>query len=64
MSGTITPAAGVSDNVGVVGVQFKMDDVNYGPELTSSPFSVTWDTRTVTNGCHIVTAVAETPQET
>jgi hypothetical protein len=58
MSGTITPAAGVSDNVGVVGVQFKMDDVNYGPELTSSPFSVTWDTRTVTNGCHIVTAVA------
>ena len=36
-------AATASDNVGVVGVQFKLDGVNLGTEDTSTPYEVTWD---------------------
>ena len=50
--------ASASDNVGVVGVQFKLDGANLGAEDTTSPYSVTWDTATVANGTHTLTAVA------
>src|SRR5262249_27577767 len=59
VSGTITVSANASDNVGVVGVQFKLDDVvNLGAEDTASPYSVTWNTVSATNGNHTLTAVA------
>src|SRR5262249_18613675 len=58
VSGTITVSANASDNVGVVGVQFKLDGANLGAEDTASPYSVTWNTTTVTNGSHTLTAVA------
>jgi len=44
--------------VGVVGVQFKLDGANVGAEDTSSPFSISWNTTTATNGSHSLTAVA------
>ena len=58
VSGSITVTASASDNVGVVGVQFRVDGVNFGTEDTSAPYSRTWDSSTVGNGTHSLTAVA------
>lgn len=55
---SVTVSATASDNVGVVGVQFKLDCTNLGAEDTTSPYSVTWDSTTVTNSVHTITAVA------
>ncbi len=54
----VTISATASDNVGVVGVQFKVDGANVGPEDTSSPYSATWNTTSTANGSHTLTAVA------
>src|SRR5207249_4920722 len=48
-SGTITVAATALDNVGVVGVQFKLDSANLGPEDTTNTYSLSWDTTAVSN---------------
>ena len=58
-SGTITVAATASDNVGVTSVQFQLDGVNLGTADTTSPYGVTWNTASVTNGTHTLTAVAK-----
>src|SRR5947208_6092354 len=58
VSGTITVTASASDNVGVVGVQFLLDGLNGGAEDTTSPYSVSWNTTTSSNGSHTITAVA------
>jgi hypothetical protein len=50
--------ATASDNVGVAGVQFKVDGTNVGAEDTVSPYTVNWDTSAASNGTHSVTAVA------
>jgi hypothetical protein len=50
--------ANASDNVGVVGVQFKRDGANLGAEDTSAPYSIDWNTATASNGGHSLTAVA------
>ncbi len=55
---SVTVSANASDNIGVAGVQFKLDGVNIGSEDTSSPYSITWNTTTATNGSHTITAVA------
>lgn len=64
ISGTVVISATVSDPStpgetasGVAGVQFKVDDVNFGPEDTASPYSVPWDTNAMANGGHTVAAV-------
>jgi hypothetical protein len=58
VSGTTAVTANASDNVGVVGVQFKLDGTNLGSEDTASPYSVSWNTLNATNGTHTLTAVA------
>ena len=58
VSGSVTVAANAADNVGVVGVQFKLDGANLGTEDTASPYSTTWNTATSANGSHTLTAVA------
>ncbi|HBV33037.1 TPA: hypothetical protein DIC39_00030 [Patescibacteria group bacterium] len=58
VSGTITLTATASDNVGVVGVQFKVDDQNIASEDVTSPYSVNWDSALVADGSHTVSAVA------
>src|SRR5262249_27368733 len=58
VSGTTTVSANASDDVGVVGVQFKVDGTNIGAEDTTAPYSVSWNTTTVGNGSHTLTAVA------
>ncbi len=54
----VTVSATASDNVGVVGVQFKLDGANLGAEDTSSPYSISWDSTTASNGSHAITATA------
>src|SRR5439155_12715262 len=54
----VTVSASAADNVGVVGVQFKLDGVNLGAEVTTAPYSISWNTTTVSSGAHSVTAVA------
>lgn len=56
--GAVTVAASATDNVGVVGVQFKLDGNNLGAEDTSAPFSVSWDSTLAANGPHTLSAVA------
>ena len=58
VSGTITVAAAASDNVGVVGVQFKLDGANLGAEDASAPYSTSWNTTSVADGNHTLTATA------
>jgi hypothetical protein len=58
VSGSISVAANASDNVGVAGVQFKVDGNNLGSEDTSSPYSANLDTTALVNGNHTLTAVA------
>jgi chitodextrinase len=58
LTGSVTVSANASDNVGVVGVQFMVDSSNLGAEVTASPYTITWDTSTATNGTHTLTARA------
>ena len=58
VSGSVAVSATASDNVGVAGVQFRVDGVTVGAEDTSSPYSITWNTATAGNGSHTVTAIA------
>jgi len=58
VSGSVTVSASASDNVGIVGVQFRVDGVNFGTEDTRAAYSRTWDSLTVGNGTHSLTAVA------
>src|SRR5207244_4194616 len=59
VSATITVSATASDNVGVAGVQFKLDGANLGAEdTTASPYSTSWNTTAASNGSHTLTAVA------
>jgi hypothetical protein len=59
VSGTSsTVSASASDNVGIAGVQFRLDGANLGSEDTSSPFSTTWNTTNAANGTHTLSAVA------
>jgi len=58
VSGTITVSANASDDVGVAGVQFKLDSANLSTEDTTSPYSISWDTTLTSNGSHTLTATA------
>src|SRR5882762_3579413 len=58
VSGTVTVTANASDNVGVAGVQFLLDGLNVGAEVTAAPYSAPWDTTTASRGSHTLTAVA------
>jgi subtilisin family serine protease len=51
-------AANASDNVGVAGVQFKLDGADLGAEDTAPPYTLTWDTTGASDGAHTLTAVA------
>jgi hypothetical protein len=58
VSGAVALSAAASDNVGVVGVQFKVDGANVGTEDTTAPYDTLWDSTTVANGPHTLTALA------
>jgi len=58
VTGAISVAASASDDVGVAGVQFKLDGANLGAEVTSPPYYVVWNTTSAANGNHSITAIA------
>jgi hypothetical protein len=58
LSGTTTLVATASDNVGVAGVQFQIDGAPAGPERLSPPYRLDWDSTTVSDGTHTITASA------
>src|SRR2546426_2290253 len=58
VAGTISVMASASDNVGVAGVQFLLDGLNTGAEVTAAPYWVSWTPPPASNGSHSLTAVA------
>jgi Bacterial Ig domain len=58
VSGTVALTSTATDNVGVVGVQFFVDGVAFGAELTSAPYTRAWSTTIVANGSHTVSVTA------
>ena len=58
VSGTITVTASVSANAN--SVQFMVDGISAGPAVTSAPFGFSLNTTTLSNGSHLLTAVAST----
>lgn len=59
VAGTVNLAATASDNVGVAGVKFLLDgNTLIGVEDTTSPYGVSWNTTTASNGAHSLTAQA------
>ena len=55
---SVTVSANASANAGIAGVQFKLDGADLGVEDTTAPYVVTWNTKTVANGSHTLSAVA------
>ncbi len=58
VSGALTVTAAASGKLGVAGVQFKLDGVDLGSEVSTTPYTTLWDTTTAANGEHRLTAVA------
>ncbi len=55
---SVTVSADAADNVGVAGVQFKLDGLNLGAEDVSAPYSTVWNSTSASNGSHSLTATA------
>jgi len=58
ISGVTTVSANATDNVAVASVQFKVDNANTGAVITAAPYNYSLNTTTLSNGNHIVTALA------
>ncbi len=62
LRGTVPVNATASDNNGVLGVKFYADSINpaglIGSESTVSPYGVTWNTATSSDGPHTIFSVA------
>jgi len=58
LSGTVSITASASDNIGVAGVQYSLDGAPLGSEATASPYTLSWNTGTVAQGSHTLTATA------
>src|SRR5262249_13327441 len=57
-NGLVTVTATAADNVGVAGVQFKLDGLDLGVEVATPPYSILWNSATSPNDRHILSAVA------
>lgn len=58
VSGSVNIAATASDNVGVTRVIFRVDGTQTGADDTTSPYGISWDSRTAANGSHTLAAIA------
>jgi fibronectin type 3 domain-containing protein len=58
VSNSTTVSATASDSTGVAGVQFLLDGASLGAEVTTSPYSISWDTTKSINGSHTLSARA------
>ena len=59
VSATVTVSATASSTVGIASVQFQVDGANVGAAVTVAPYNFSWNTTTVANGNHTLTAVAK-----
>jgi hypothetical protein len=57
VSGTTNITASASDNVGVAGVQFRLDGIALATD-TAAPYTYSWNTTQAVNGTHTLVAVA------
>lgn len=59
LSGLVTVSADASENGGqITQVQFQLDGNALAAPLTQSPYQISWDTTTASNGTHTLTAIA------
>ena len=58
ISGTVTVTAAATSSVGIASVQFRVDGTNTGSAITAAPYSYSLNTTTLSNGSHVLTAVA------
>jgi len=58
ISSLSTVAAVASDDTSVAGVQFLLDGAALGAEITTPPYSMTWNTTSVSGGSHTLAARA------
>jgi hypothetical protein len=58
VTGSVTVSASAADNLAVAGVQFLLDGAPLGAELTASPYSMSWNSASATNGGHTLSARA------
>ncbi len=58
VSNLVTVSAMASDAIAVSGVQFLLDGYPLGAVITTPPYSMAWDTTTVSNGPHTLAAQA------
>src|SRR2546425_1516899 len=58
VAGGVPISASATSPVGIAGVQFQLDSVNLGAEVTTAPYTMTWNTASVANGAHALAAVA------
>lgn len=56
VSGTVPITASVTAAAGVKSVNFEVDGSSVGSPLTSSPYTYKWDSTSVSNGSHTITA--------
>jgi len=58
VTGSVLLGASATDNVGVAGVQFAVDGVNLGAEITTGLYELAWNSATAANGSHVLSVVA------
>lgn len=58
VSGLVTISANATADGTVVGVQFSVDGVNLGAEITTPPYQTIWDSTGATNGTYLLSATA------
>ena len=58
VSGTVALTASATDNVGVVGVRFRVNGADVGSEDVTAPYTASWNTSSLANGTYTITAVA------
>ena len=64
VTGTITIAALASASDPITGVQFLLDGADMGSKVTSSPYSISWNSTTLGDGLHNLVAVATDSSQT
>jgi len=57
VSGMVSLAANATASAGIASVQFSIDGTLIPPPLTAPPYSLSWNTRGLSNGTHTVAAV-------
>src|SRR6202042_986555 len=62
VSGTISITAPATATAGVAGVQFLFDGADLVAKVTASPYSISWNTTTASEGSHTLSATATDTQ--